>query len=123
MSQTPTHTLFDEAQKLDAADPLNGERALFAIPKDDAGNEVAYFTGNSLGLMPHAARDAVRQELDDWAALGVDAHLKGANPWFSYHERFRQTGARLVGAKPGEVVMMNGLTANLHLMMASFYQP
>ncbi|NRA56770.1 MAG: kynureninase, partial [Phycisphaerales bacterium] len=55
--------------------------------------------------------------------LGVDAHLSGANPWFSYHERFRETGARLVGAKPGEVVMMNGLTANLHLMMASFYQP
>ncbi|MEQ9096640.1 MAG: kynureninase [Phycisphaerales bacterium] len=115
--------LFEEAKRLDAADPLKGERALFAIPKDDAGNEVAYFTGNSLGLMPHAARDAVTQELDDWATLGVDAHTKGQNPWFSYHERFRETGARLVGAKPGEVVMMNGLTANLHLMLASFYQP
>ncbi len=115
--------LFDEAKKLDAADPLKGERALFAIPKDESGDDVAYFTGNSLGLMPHSTRAAVQQELDDWASLGVDAHLHGANPWFSYHERFRETGARLVGAKPGEVVMMNGLTANLHLMMASFYQP
>lgn len=118
-----SQALFEEATTLDAADPLKGERALFAIPKDDSGDEVAYFTGNSLGLMPLSARDAVTQELDDWARLGVDAHLKGANPWFSYHERFRETGARLVGAKPGEVVMMNGLTANLHLMLASFYQP
>ncbi|MEQ8844515.1 MAG: kynureninase [Phycisphaerales bacterium] len=115
--------LFEDAKKLDAADPLSAERALFAIPKDADGNDVAYFTGNSLGLMPHSARDAVRQELDDWATLGVDAHLHGKHPWFSYHERFRETGARLVGAKPGEVVMMNGLTANLHLMLASFYQP
>lgn len=115
--------LFEEAKRLDAADPLKSERALFAMPRDGHGNEVAYFTGNSLGLMPHSARAAVEQELDDWATLGVDAHLHGANPWFSYHERFRETGARLVGAKPGEVVMMNGLTTNLHLMLASFYQP
>ena len=73
--------------------------------------------------MPNSVRAAVEQELHDWSTLGVDAHLSGANPWFSYHERFRETGARLVGAKPGEVVMMNGLTANLHFMMASFYQP
>lgn len=118
-----TQAMFDEARRLDAADPLKDERALFAIPKDQSGNDVAYFTGNSLGLMPYSARDAVQQELDDWATLGVDAHLEGANPWFSYHEQFRETGARLVGAKPGEVVMMNGLTTNLHLMMASFYQP
>lgn len=115
--------LYDEARALDAADPLKGERDLFAIPKDDAGKDVAYFTGNSLGLMPHSARDAIQQELDDWATLGVDAHLHGKHPWFGYHERFRETGARLVGARPGEVVMMNGLTANLHLMLASFYQP
>jgi kynureninase len=118
-----SQTLFDEAKELDAADPLKGERALFAIPRDANGEPVAYFTGNSLGLMPLSARDAVHQELDDWATLGVDAHLEAANPWFRYHERFRETGARLVGAKPGEVVMMNGLTANLHLMLASFYQP
>lgn len=115
--------LFEEAKRLDAADPLKGERANFAIPKDANGEELAYFTGNSLGLMPQSARAAVEQELDDWARLAVDAHLHGANPWFSYHERFRETGATLVGAKPGEVVMMNGLTTNLHLMLASFYQP
>ncbi|MEQ8318427.1 MAG: kynureninase [Phycisphaerales bacterium] len=123
MSEAHHDGLFDEARKLDASDPLKRERSLFAIPKDDSGNDVAYFTGNSLGLMPLSARDAVTQELDDWATLGVDAHLNGKHPWFSYHERFRETGARLVGAQPGEVVMMNGLTANLHLMMASFYQP
>lgn len=123
MSALDANTLFEEAAKLDAADPLKGERASFAIPKDDAGNDLAYFTGNSLGLMPLSARAAVEQELDDWAKLAVDGHLKGANPWFGYHERFRETGARLVGAKPGEVVMMNGLTANLHFMLASFYQP
>ena len=115
--------LFEEAKTLDAADPLASERSRFAIPKDEHGKDVAYFTGNSLGLMPLSAREAVQHELDDWARLGVDAHLHGANPWFSYHERFRETGARLVGARPGEVVMMNGLTANLHLMMASFYRP
>ncbi len=115
--------LFDEAKALDAADPLAAERKLFAIPTDSDGKPVAYVAGNSLGLMPIAVRAAVEQELHDWSTLGVDAHLSGANPWFSYHERFRETGARLVGAKPGEVVMMNGLTANLHFMMASFYQP
>ncbi|MGD1917279.1 MAG: kynureninase [Phycisphaerales bacterium] len=115
--------LFDEAKALDAADPLAAERKLFAIPAGSDGQPVAYFTGNSLGLMPNSVRAAVEQELHDWSTLGVDAHLSGANPWFSYHERFRETGARLVGAKPGEVVMMNGLTANLHFMMASFYQP
>ncbi|GIW74815.1 MAG: hypothetical protein KatS3mg103_1337 [Phycisphaerales bacterium] len=73
--------------------------------------------------MPRTVRRAVEQELDAWASLGVDAHLKGPNPWYSYHERFRESGARLVGARPGEVVMMNTLTANLHLMMASFYRP
>lgn len=123
MIEPASDHLMEEARALDAADPLAGERSLFAIPRDKNGKEVAYFTGNSLGLMPHAARDAVKQELDDWATLGVDAHLHGTNPWFAYHERFRETGARLVGAKPGEVVMMNGLTANLHLMLASFYQP
>jgi kynureninase len=115
--------LFEEATRLDAADPLKAERANFAIPRDANGDDLAYFTGNSLGLMPKSARAAVEQELDDWAKLAVDALLHGANPWFSYHERFRETGARLVGARPGEVVMMNGLTANLHLMLASFYQP
>jgi kynureninase len=73
--------------------------------------------------MPRAARDTVLQELDDWAIHGVDGHFAGRTPWFSYHEAFRDSGARLVGALPGEVVMMNSLTVNLHLMLATFYQP
>ena len=115
----------DEAHALalDAADPLAPWRREFAIPTHHDGTDVAYFCGNSLGLMPLRARDAVAQELDDWARLAVDAHLSGAHPWYSYHDNFRETGARIVGARPGEVVMMNGLTTNLHLMLVSFYQP
>src|SRR5262245_9103515 len=73
--------------------------------------------------MPKAVRTIVNEELDDWAALGVEAHFRSRRPWYSYHERFRDSGARLVGARPGEVVMMNSLTVNLHLMLATFYRP
>jgi kynureninase len=73
--------------------------------------------------MPKAARALVDEELDDWEALGVEGHFRSRRPWYSYHEQFRETGARLVGARPGEVVMMNGLTVNLHLMLATFYRP
>jgi len=110
------------ALRLDERDPLAKFRSRFAIPERD-GAPVLYLNGNSLGLMPKAARERVMQELDDWASLGVEAHFAGATPWFSYHEIFRESGARLVGALPGEVVMMNGLTVNLHLMMATFYRP
>lgn len=119
-----------DAGSLDAADPLRAERALFHIPSAAAvsGNpalpgECIYLCGNSLGLMPRAARAVVEQELHDWATLGVEGHLRGANPWLPYHEQFRESGARLVGARPGEVVMMNSLTVNLHLMMVTFYRP
>lgn len=112
------------ARALDADDPLSGERARFAIPKDKSGREQAYFCGNSLGLMPRSVPDAMAQELKDWAELAVEGHFHAKNhPWFSYHEVFRDSGARLVGAIPGEVVMMNSLTVNLHLLMASFYRP
>lgn len=119
------------AALLDAADELAGYRTQFAIPlARDVGAVAAradepcvYLTGNSLGCMPRSAADAVRVELEDWARLGVEAHLHGRNPWLPYHEVFREMGARLVGAKPGEVVMMNSLTANLHLLMVSFYRP
>lgn len=111
------------AHDLDAKDPLRGYRDRFHVPLDKTGKPVIYFCGNSLGLMPKAAREAVTQELDDWAGLGVDAHFEGRSPWYSYHEQFREVGARLVGARPGEVVMMNSLTVNLHLMMATFYRP
>src|SRR5690606_7514797 len=78
---------------------------------------------NSLGLMPRGARAEVEQVLDDWARLGVDAHLHGHEPWYRYHERFRAPLARVVGALPGEVVAMNSLTVNLHLMLASVWRP
>ena len=73
--------------------------------------------------MPKAARKIVEQELDDWAKLAVDSHLEGSTPWYSYHETLREPAARLVGAQPNEVVCMNSLTVNLHLMMATFYRP
>lgn len=111
------------ARHLDAIDPLAGLRERFHAPRTRDGGEAIYLCGNSLGLMPKAARRLVEQELDDWAALAVEAHFHGQTPWYSYHEVFRETGARLVGALPGEVVMMNSLTVNLHLMMVSFHRP
>jgi len=111
------------ALTMDAADPLRTYRDEFLIPMRDDGTPITYFAGNSLGLQPKKARQVVEQELDDWAKLAVDAHFKARTPWYSYHEVFRDAGARLVGARPGEVVMMNSLTINLHLMMVTFYQP
>jgi kynureninase len=123
------------AVEMDRADPLASCRDLFHIPRatDIAGvgggprvsgdGPCVYLCGNSLGCMPKAARDAVEQELRDWQTYGVEAHLHGAHPWLPYHEELRETGASLVGARGGEVVHMNSLTVNLHLMMASFYRP
>ena len=108
---------------LDAADPLAHFRDRFEIPAGADGRPLIYFCGHSLGLMPKSARDLVVQEIDDWARLGVAGHFEAKYPWYSYHERFRESGARLVGALPGEVVMMNALTVNLHLMLATFYRP
>ena len=105
------------ARRLDESDPLARYRDRFHLP---AG---AYFCGNSLGPLPRTTRAAVEQELDDWATLAVAAHMKGATPWYSYHEVFAEPCARLVGAQPGEVVMMNSLTVNIHLMLVSFLQP
>lgn len=113
----------DFARRLDAEDPLHGYRERFLIPRRPDGQDVAYFCGNSLGLQPARVREFMNQELADWANLAVEAHFHGATPWYSYHEVFRDAGARLVGARPGEVVMMNSLTVNLHLMMMSFYRP
>ena len=112
----------DFAKRLDERDSLAHFRERFALPERD-GRRVLYFNGNSLGLMPKAARELVEDELADWESLAVDAHFEGRTPWVSYHEVFRETGARLVGAVPGEVVMMNGLTVNLHLMMTTFFRP
>jgi kynureninase len=111
------------AQELDAADPLRAFREKFHLPLAKNGEPLIYFAGNSLGLMPKSARKIVEQELDDWAQLGVDAHLGAATPWYSYHENLREPMARVIGAKPVEVICMNSLTVNIHLMMATFYRP
>src|SRR5438445_7543661 len=113
----------DFAKQLDAEDPLRHFRERFHLPLGKNGEPLIYFAGNSLGLMPKAARQIVEQELEDWAKLGVDAHLEAKTPWYSYHETLREPVARLIGAKPIEVICMNSLTVNLHLMMATFYRP
>ncbi|HED53868.1 MAG TPA: kynureninase [Phycisphaerales bacterium] len=115
-------TDLDRAKDLDAHDPLRSCRSLFEIPRI-GGREVVYLTGNSLGLQPKEVRSLIEQELDDWATLGVNAHFEGRDPWKDYHEQFREPLARLVGAEPNEVVAMNSLTVNLHLLMVSFYRP
>jgi kynureninase len=111
------------ALQLDAEDPLRSLREKFHLPLGRDGKPLIYFAGNSLGLMPKSARKIVEQELDDWGKLGVDAHLQAKTPWYSYHETLREPTARLVGAQPNEVICMNSLTVNLHLMMATFYRP
>ena len=107
---------------MDAKDPLRAFRDEFLFPQHHGG-PVIYFTGNSLGLQPKGAAAALKQELDDWARFGVEGHFQAKMPWFAYHEYFSESLARLVGAKPDEVVAMNGLTTNLHLLLVSFYRP
>src|SRR5437667_7797546 len=111
------------AKRLDAEDPLRGFRDKFHLPLGKNGKPLIYFAGNSLGLMPKSARAIVEEELDNWAKLGVDAHHATGTPWYTYHEALREPTARLVGAQPLEVICMNSLTVNLHLMMATFYRP
>ena len=118
------HTPATELDALarDAADPLRGFRDEFLIPPhgDDA---LHYFCGNSLGLQPRAARDAVETEMDRWARLAVEGHFRGETAWMTFHEGLRDGIAELVGAQPAEVVAMNTLSVNLHLLMVSFYRP
>lgn len=106
----------------DAADPLRGFRDEFFIPRHEGGPQ-AYFVGNSLGLQPKGARAHVEEVLDKWATEAVEGHFTGQAQWMPYHELVREPLARVVGAQPQEVVAMNSLTANLHLMMVSFYRP
>ncbi|MET0226020.1 MAG: kynureninase [Dokdonella sp.] len=112
-----------EALTLDARDALAPLRDEFLIPRHADGAEQAYFCGNSLGLQPRAVRQALLDELDDWHNLAVEAHFRGKHPWMPYHEFVRADLAAVVGALPHEVVAMNSLTVNLHLMMVSFYRP
>ena len=111
------------AEQLDANDPLASMRERFELPRREDGTPISYLCGNSLGLMPSSAKAVVNQELTDWSTLAVEGHFEATRPWYAYHEQFRETGARLVGARPGEVVMMNSLTVNLHFLMVSFYRP
>ena len=113
----------DYAKQLDQEDPISYLRKEFHIPRDKDGKEWLYFTGNSLGLQPKITSKYIEQELNDWANFGVEGHFEAKNPWLSYHELLADAMAKVVGAKPVEVVVMNTLTTNLHLLMVSFYQP
>jgi kynureninase len=110
------------AAELDRADPLAACRQRFHIPQLEGRDEI-YLCGNSLGLQPKETQRYVQEELEDWQHLAVKGHFAGRRPWMPYHEQFAERTARLVGAKPAEVVNMNSLTVNLHLMMVSFYRP
>jgi kynureninase len=112
----------DYARWLDENDPLKSFRDKFYIPMIN-GKEAIYFTGNSLGLQPKTTQDHVLNELEDWANYGVEGHLHSRNPWLSYHEMFPSLLSNIVGGLPEEIVAMNQLTVNLHLLMISFYRP
>jgi kynureninase len=113
---------FDFARNADYDDPLRGFRDKFWFPKID-GKRVVYLCGNSLGLQPKNVKDAILGELCDWRDFAVEGHFKAKYPWFSYHEQFAEPVSKIVGALPQEVVVMNQLTVNLHLLMVSFYRP
>ena len=112
----------EHARALDAADPLSALRGEFHLPRHGDA-EQAYFCGNSLGLQPKGARAVVDQVMSKWAREAVEGHFLEPAPWMPYHELVRDGLARVVGARPAEVVAMNSLTANLHFMLASFYRP
>ena len=117
------NTTLQCAQSLDSQDPLNSFRSKFIFPKDAKGNPVLYFTGNSLGLQPVEASKIINNEINDWAKCAIEGFWKENNPWLTYHDYCAQGLAKIVGAQASEVVAMNSLTVNLHLMMVSFYRP
>ncbi|MBR9860245.1 kynureninase [bacterium] len=110
------------AMQMDREDKLAEYRSKFFIPEGKNRKEQLYFTGNSLGLQPKSVINHIEQELKDWKNLGVEGHFHGKNPWFYYHHFFKSE-ANVVGAKEQEVVVMNNLTVNLHLLLVSFYRP
>ena len=116
MNELSSATNFDEN------DPLRQFRDEFYFPQHN-GKDQLYFAGHSLGLMPKKANDYVMEELEAWKKYGVEGHFKSGHPWYSYHENLTSPSTRLVGANDEEVVVMNSLTANLHLMLVSFYRP
>ena len=110
------------ARYQDEKDPLKSFRKQFHFPKHE-GKDSIYFSGNSLGLQPKQTKAALLFELNQWRQHGVDGHLSGEMPWVDYHKFLIPQTAHIVGAKPSEVVVMNTLTVNLHLLMISFYRP
>ncbi|MES2629773.1 MAG: kynureninase [Bacteroidota bacterium] len=110
------------ARSMDAQDPLRGFREQFNFPQHE-GRNVAYFTGNSLGLQPKEALGAISEVMEDWSKLAVEGHFYADRPWFDYHKIFKKNAAMLAGSSESEVVIMNALTVNIHLLMVSFYQP
>ncbi len=110
------------ARQLDEKDSLRNFRSRFFIPQHN-GADCVYFTGNSLGLQPKSTSQYVQQELDDWARMGVEGHFHAKTPWMPYHEIFPKQLSKIVGCRENEVVVMNSLTVNLHLLMVSFYRP
>ena len=115
--------LLSVAPKLDRQDVLSRYRDQFHIPRQDDGSEKLYFCGHSLGLQPLAAESAILEQLQAWGERGVDGHFGGDPAWIDFHEQLREPLAGLAGARSTEVVVMNTLTVNLHLMMVSFYRP
>ncbi len=114
--------LQEKARQLDASDALSQFRDLFLFPQQN-GKNILYFTGNSLGLQPKQTREYILQELNDWATYAVEGHFCAKRPWFAYHEFLTEKMAKVLGALPKEVIMMNQLTSNLHFLMVSFYHP
>jgi kynureninase len=123
VTSSPYQTSAEFAAAMDARDFLARFREQFCFPKTKDGEQCIYLCGHSLGLQPKSVGSYLDQELRDWAQLGVEGHFHGKNPWMPYHRFLTQQTAALVGAKPVEVVVMNSLTVNLHLMMTSFYRP
>jgi kynureninase len=112
----------EQAIQLDTADKLSHLRSAFHLPQHQ-GKDAIYLCGNSLGLQPKKTREYIEEDLKDWETLGVEGHLHGKHPWFYYHHFLEQPVARMAGASPLEVVVMNTLTVNLNLLMVSFYRP
>ena len=110
------------ARQLDNKDPLKSFRDKFHFPNFHE-KKILYFTGNSLGLQPKKAAEYIQEELADWAKFGVEGHFHAKRPWYSYHENLCEMTAKIVGAKPVEVVVTHSLTTNLHLLLVSFYRP
>ena len=115
-------TTLDQAKKYDNDDQLSKYREQFTFPQA-SGEFPLYFAGHSLGLMPKKTKEYIEQELEDWGKLGVEGHFRARHPWLPYHEFITESFSKLVGAKPSEVVAMNTLTVNLHMMLVSFYRP